>query len=139
MPWAVAAALALLVSLGMLAWNIRLRDELDRQPAVETIALQPAAAAGGATGELTYLPDRQVLILRMRDLPTLAPDQVYEVWLLGDAAPRPVGVLAQADAAFAVAADIAHYEALALTVEPGPLGGTAPTSAPIVVAPFATA
>ena len=41
-------------------------------------------------------------------------------------------------AEFAVA-DIDQYEALALTVEPGPLGGTAPTSEPIVVAPFAAA
>jgi hypothetical protein len=138
-PWAAAAALALLVSIGMLVWNVRLRDELDRQPAVTTIALQPAPAAGNATGELTYLHDRKVFILRMRDLPPLPANQIYEVWLLGDDAPQAVGVLARADAEFAVAADIEQYDALALTVEPGPFGGTAPSSDPIVVAPFSTA
>ena len=134
-PWAAAAGLLLACSLGLLLWNLDLRQ--DRGPgALETVALQTTGAAPGASGDLTYLPDRQVAILSVRDLPPLAPGQVYQVWLLGGAAPEPSGVFAEPTAEFAVTVDRERYEALALTIEPGPLGSPAPTTAPFAQAPL---
>jgi hypothetical protein len=43
-------------------------------------------------------------------------------------------VFDQPDGRFAVAANIADYSAIAITIEQGPLGNPAPTSEPIVFA-----
>ncbi len=37
---------------------------------------------------------------------------------------------------FATVADISKFDALAITVEPGPLGSPAPTTKPFVIAPL---
>ena len=134
-PWAAAAGLLLACSLGLLLWNLNLRD--DPGPgAAKTVALQTTDAAPDAGGDLTYLADRRVAILSVRDLPPLAPGQVYQVWLIGGAAPEPAGAFAEPTAEFAVAVDRERYEALALTIEPGPLGSPDPTTAPFAQAPL---
>ena len=134
-PWA-AAALLLAFSLGMLTWNVRLHQALGQQEVVETIALQPAEAAAGAAARLTYLEDRRVMIVSVRNLPPLSPGQVYQLWLLRDDAPVPAGIFAQPTAECAVAADPAEYQAVAITVEPGPWGSPSPSGAPLFRAPL---
>ncbi len=134
-PWAIAAVLLLACSLGLLLWNLNLRQDA-RPDAVESVALQTTDAAPGASGDLTYLPDRRVAILTVRDLPPLPPEQVYQVWLIGDAAPVPSGVFAERTAEVAVAVDAERYQALALTIEPGPLGSPGPTTVPFAQAPL---
>jgi anti-sigma-K factor RskA len=127
-PWAAAAAVLLLLSAGLLVWNLRLREELTTAPVAETIALAPTDAAPGAGGEVTYLPQDDLFILEVRDLPPLEPDQVYEVWLIGeDGVPAPAGVFDQPTDQHAIVADRAQYDTLAITAEPGPLGTEAPT------------
>ena len=138
-PWAAAAALLLMFSLGMLLWNVRLQQSVRREGAVETVAVQPTDPASGVDGHLTYLEDRGVAILTVRDLPPLAPEQVYEVWLIGDDdAPVPAGVFDEPATDYAVAVDRRRFRALAITVEPGPLGSPSPTREPFVVAPLPT-
>jgi anti-sigma-K factor RskA len=127
-PWAAAAAILLLLSAGLLVWNLRLREQIATAPVVETIALVPAGVAPDARGEVTYLPQDDLFILDVRDLPPLEPDQVYEVWLIGeDGAPAPAGVFDQPTDQHAIVADRDQYETLAITAEPGPLGTEAPT------------
>ena len=127
-PWAAAAAILLLLSAGLLVWNLRLREQIATAPVTETIALAPTDAAPEARGEVTYLPDDRLLLLDVRDLPPLEPDQVYEVWLIGeDGVPAPAGVFDQPTDQHAVVADRSQYETLAITAEPGPLGTEAPT------------
>jgi anti-sigma-K factor RskA len=127
-PWAAAAAILLLLSAGLLVWNLRLREQIATAPVTETIALAPTGAAPGAHGEVTYLPQNNLLLLDVRDLPPLEPDQVYEVWLIGeDGVPAPAGVFDQPTDQHAVVADRNQYETLAITAEPGPLGTAAPT------------
>ncbi len=126
-PWAVAAAALLLITLGLLFWNLRLQDEL-RGAAVETIALAPTDAAPGASGEIRYQPDLQLLIVDVRDLPPLAEGEVYEFWLIDQSGvPVPAGVVDQSTGTHAIAADRGQYQAVAITAEPGPLGTAAPT------------
>jgi anti-sigma-K factor RskA len=129
-PWAAAAAILLLLSAGLLVWNLRLREQVQQVtfPVTETIALAPTDAAPEARGEVTYLPQDNLLVLDVRDLPPLEPDQVYEVWLIGeDGVPAPAGVFDQPTDQHAIVADRNRYNTLAITAEPGPLGTEAPT------------
>ena len=136
-PWAAAAVVLLAVSLGMLLWNLRLQQTVQRQGRIETVALQTTGPAAGASGQLTYVADRQVAILSVRDLPPLAPGQVYEVWLLpAEGAPVPAGVFAAPTARHAMAVDRGDYQGVAITVEPGPFGSPGPTTAPLAQAPL---
>jgi anti-sigma-K factor RskA len=127
-PWAAAAAILLLLSAGLLLWNLRLREQIATAPVTETIALAPTDAAPEARGEVTYLPQDDLFILDVRDLPPLEPDQVYEVWLIGeDSVPAPAGVFDQPTDQHAIVVDRDRYDTLAITAEPGPLGTEAPT------------
>jgi anti-sigma-K factor RskA len=127
-PWAAAAALLLLLSGGLLAWNLQLREQIAPTPVVETIALEATDAAPGASGEVIYRPDDNLLLLDVRDLPELQPGEVYEVWLIaGDNPPRPAGTFDQSTDQHAIVADRGQFDVLAITNEPGPLGTEAPT------------
>ena len=127
-PWAAAAAILLLLSAGLLVWNLRLREQIATAPGTETIALAPTDAAPDASGTVTYLADDDLFMLDVRDLPPLQPGQVYEVWLIGeDGIPAPAGVFDHPTDQHAVIADRSQYETLAITAEPGPLGTDAPT------------
>jgi anti-sigma-K factor RskA len=129
-PWGAAAAILLLLSAGLLVWNLRLREQIQQAtaPVAETIALAPTDVAPEARGEVTYLPQDDLFMLEVRDLPPLEPDQVYEVWLIGeDGVPAPAGVFDQPTDQHAIVADRQQYDTLAITAEPGPLGTEAPT------------
>lgn len=127
-PWVAAAAMLLLVSGGLLAWNLRLREEIATTPIPEMIALAPTDAAPGASGVVTALPDDDLLLLDVRDLPALEPGQVYEVWLLdAEGVPSPAGVFDQTTDRHAIVADRGEFTTLAITAEPGPLGSAEPT------------
>jgi anti-sigma-K factor RskA len=136
-PWAAAAAILLLLSAGLLVWNLRLREQIATAPVTETIALAATDAAPEARGEVTYLPQDDLFILDVRDLPPLEPDQVYEVWLIGeDGVPAPAGVFDQPTDQHAIVADRDRYDTLAITAEPGPLGTEAPTGEIVATAPL---
>ncbi len=123
-----AAAILLLLSAGLLVWNLQLREQILGTPVAETIALAPTDAAPNANGQVTHLPDDNLFIVDVRDLPPLAAGQVYEVWLIDeDGVPAPAGVFDQPTDQHAVVADRAQYETLAITAEPGPLGTEVPT------------
>ncbi len=126
-PWAAAAAILLLLSAGLLVWNLRLREQIASAPVAETIALAPTDVAPEARGEVTYLPQEDLFILDVRNLPPLEPDQVYEVWLIGADGPEPAGIFDQPTDQHAIVADRDRYDTLAITAEPGPLGTEAPT------------
>lgn len=125
-PWAAAAAILLVVSAALLAWNLRLQDEI-RGATAETIALAPTDAAPGASGEVRYLAESSLFVVDVRDLPQLALGEVYEVWLINDEGAMPAGVFDRSTDTHAIVADRSQYQAIAITNEPGPLGTAAPT------------
>jgi anti-sigma-K factor RskA len=125
--WAAAAAIMLLISAGLLIWNLRLQEQI-AATVPETIALAPTDAAPSASGEVRYDPAAQLFLLDVRGLPPLEPDQVYEVWLIGgEGAPVPAGTFDQSTDQHAIIADRGQFDTLAITAEPGPLGTAAPT------------
>jgi anti-sigma-K factor RskA len=135
-PWAAAAAALLLITAGLLFWNLQLRGQLAATPVTQTIALAPTDAAPGASGEVRYLPGDQLFYVDVRDLPPLAEGQVYEVWLIGGDGPVPAGVFDRSTDQHAIVADRAQYDTLAITAEPGPLGTEAPTGEIVATAPL---
>lgn len=131
LPWA-AAAIFLLFGLGMLGWNFSLRQSNNQQ----VIALQAAPGVTGASGELIYLKDEQVIIVKPSNLPALAAGQVYELWLIQGETAVPSGVFGASDRQVAVAANLKQYQALAITIENGPLGQPTPQGQKVVVTPL---
>ncbi len=136
LPWAAAAAL-LVVSLGLFGWNLSLRDSDD--PSRQTIALLGTSPEITASAKATFIEDEGVIVLSLSDLPDLATDQVYQVWLIDSTGPVSAGVFTSEQQEFAVAANPADFQVIAITAEPGPLGVPAPTSDPILAGEFNTA
>ncbi len=137
-PWAAAAAILLVLSAGLLVWNLRLQEQVRQAaaPVAETIALAPTDVAPEASGEVTYHADEDLFIVDVRDLPPLEADQVYEVWLIGANGAEPAGVFDQPTDQHAIVADRDQYETLAITAEPGPLGTEVATGEILATAPL---
>ncbi len=134
--WAIAAAALLIIATSAVIWGIQQTQQAG-QPA-RVIALVMTDPAAGGSGELTYLEESQVMLLTVNDLPPLPPDHVYEVWMIPHSGnPIPAGVFHDPTGRNAYAGSPDNYQAVAITVEPGPLGTTAPTSDPIASAPMA--
>jgi anti-sigma-K factor RskA len=131
LPWAVAA-IFLLFGLGMLGWNLNLRQSSNQQ----VIALQAAPGVTGASGELVYLKDQHIIIVKPNSLPALAAGQVYELWLIQGETAIPSGVFGASERQIAVAANLDQYQALAITIEDGPLGKPTPQGQKVVVTPL---
>lgn len=140
--YAMAAVLLLALGLGQLAWNLTLQRNLQQtraelnqaQGELATTRWQLAAAQSGQsiTGEMVYLRDRQQAVLVIHGLPALQENQVYEVWLVNDgSAPVPQTVFLTPTTA--IQANLDKYQKIAITIEPGPHGSTAPTSPVLAV------
>jgi hypothetical protein len=148
--YAVAAVMLLVLSLGLLGWNLNLQRQM-RQTDTELAATrnslnQTQAALNAArnelavyklnptsgqqaTGEVLYLRDRQQAVLVVNDLPPLKPGQVYQIWLIDNGQPTGAGVFITPTTG--ISGDLARYQTIAITIEPGPTGSTAPTMTPI--------
>jgi anti-sigma-K factor RskA len=135
-PTAAVAALALAV-LALGAWNLHLVDQLNHQQAPSQVASTTLVGSGPMTGVRATVLDfkgQSVALLTFSRMPVPAPGKVYEVWLI-PASGAPVGVAVfQPDAdggkTIVVTRDIQQYKVIAVTVEQGPSGATAPTQSP---------
>jgi len=130
--WATAAVLAVL-ALGLGVRDYAVSSRLASAPV--QWQLQPVQAGTRANGTLVWLPSQRTATLTLRGLPALAPNQVYEVWLIKDGQPAPAGVFQPAgsdSAAVLVQGDLLRFDTVAVTAEPGPQGSQAPTTQPFV-------
>lgn len=101
------------------------------------IALNFTGPLTSDTARLTYFAKTDVLVLSAPDLPAAPEGHVYQVWLIAGDKPAPVGTMGPDG--YATVADISKYDALAITIEPGPIGSDTPTTTPFVTAPLNTA
>jgi hypothetical protein len=143
-PYAVAAVLLLALSLGLLGWNLNVQGDLratrserdQAQAALAETQFQLASTGGqGASGIITYLPGQQQAVIVVNGLPALGPNQVYQLWLITGNNAQPSTVFLSSTTA--VQANPTQFQVAAITIEPGPLGSTAPTMTPILVANLA--
>ncbi len=133
--WAAAAALVLALVTGIALDRLVLNDDGSATER-ESIAfnLNLTAPIPDLSAALTYDAENQIFILETENMPPAPRDHIYQVWLIEDGVPQPVGVMNQFG--FAVPAPRDAYQALAITVEPAPLGSPGPTTEPFFVAPL---
>lgn len=131
--WAVAAVLAI-VALGLGARDYVVSNQLASAPM--QWQLHPAVSGSDVSGTLVYVPQQGVATLTLQQLPQLAPNRVYEVWLIKNGAAQPAGVLKPSPegvASIIVKGRPLAYDTVAVTEEPGPDGSPAPTDQPFIV------
>ena len=143
---ALAAGVAVVALIGLLSWNLLLRDEiqdLQSRPDVaqtqpvkaqpRVLELQPAQSAGHASGELIMLKGEQGLLVT-KNLPQIPEGRVCQIWVIKNDKPRPSGLF-QPDDDAPVAAPMTRAPTkgviVAITIEPAG-GSPQPTSDPIL-------
>ncbi|MDQ4001081.1 MAG: anti-sigma factor [Actinomycetota bacterium] len=133
----VAAAAAVLVVVGLFAWNLSLRGEnKDLRGELETrqtYELQGSGEAQDVQGQVVRLGDGRA-VLMAENLPATPEDKVYETWILRDEVPEPAGTFEPREGGVAAApieGSLEGADAVAVTVEPAG-GSSAPTDDPLL-------
>lgn len=133
--WLMAASIAgVALLLGVLLGQLLPGWRTDDGGGKQTIAVQIADPTLQASAVLTYLPDEQVFVLDVSGMPPAPEGYVYQAWLIDANGPVPSGIMGSGQNQLATHGDKAKFTTFAITLEPGPLGEPAPTSAPILVA-----
>jgi anti-sigma-K factor RskA len=145
---AAAADLAVLaITLGVVAWQAdqradrlagetaQLEAEAERVGAVLGAPDAVTAAAsveGGGQASVVASAELGEVVLLTQDLPRLAEDRTYQLWLIGEAivSGGVVDVPADGDVTYLTAGDLAGVTTIALSVEPQG-GSEQPTTTPI--------
>ena len=142
----VALGTAALLLVGLLSWNVLLREDvrdLRRQveearaanQAQETrqIELGGAWAERGARAEVTAIKDDRAIVV-IEDMPSMPDDRTGQVWIIADDVPQPGGLLEPSGnmAATAITTSLSEADAIAITVEPNG-GSSEPTTDPVLI------
>jgi anti-sigma-K factor RskA len=135
---AVAAVLMFSLLSGMAAWNVSLtqqvtslQQQLAHMPAQEfAISGVPNNQIKGQDirGELFYLPQQHLTVLILHGLPQVQGLQVYQGWLLHLKGKEVIGVTSigllnrvQETASLSFSGNVTGYDAVAVSLEPGPM------------------
>ncbi|GHO46678.1 hypothetical protein KSX_48410 [Ktedonospora formicarum] len=118
-------AALLLISLGvMAAWNISLQHQITTPSSITftVYALSGSEERSEICGELITMPQQDETMLVMHRLPHLQGTNLYQGWFLRDNKPSSIGVLSirQDVATLRIKGDIRGYDAVAISLEPGP-------------------
>jgi anti-sigma-K factor RskA len=138
-----ASAVLLVVVLAMGAWNVSLQQRVTQLASSNTSLQQQVAqlaasvrssrpvdytikgspAIPGASGQITYIPDLDMTVLVMHNLPATKGTQVYQGWLIQGKQPTSIGVLntLNGTATLDFQGNVKGFNAAAVTLEPGPL------------------
>ena len=151
------SAITLLLVVGLAAWNISLQNQLVSQTAsnqkmqsdmtsqralITTIAyadtqpkrLESTDAAPQAIGRLFTAPELNAVALIVYDMPTLKPDQVYQIWLIDPNGERTSGGMFTVDehgrswVYIRSPQPLTNYKSIGITMEP--MGGSPKPTGP---------
>lgn len=156
---AVAALVMFALFGGMTAWNVSLQHQVSTLQAnatqlqqtnstqaqqinalhrqiTQVYALAGMQSAQNATGSLFYIPQQNVTVLVLHDLPKLQGNQIYQGWLLHNNKPVSIGVLSMQNgvASLTFPGTISGYEVAAISREPGPAPSQKAPVGPVVAA-----
>jgi len=163
---AVAALVMFVLFGGMTAWNVSLQRQVStlqtsasqlngqlsqlqqmnstqaqqintlRRQVTQVYALAGLQSAQSASGSLFYIPQQQVTVLLLHDLPQLHGNQIYQGWLLHNNKPVSIGVLSIQNgvASLTFPGAISGYEVAAISREPGPAPSQKAPVGPVVAA-----
>ncbi len=135
-PQAVVAVLAVAV-LGLGAWNMSLSNQLgdaQRHPKVVSAVMTGHDQLLGSQAKVVDLRDQGVVLVSFSHLPKPAADKVYELWLITPAGNPEKAAVFQPEAdgskTLVMTANLRAYKSMAVTIEMGPDGTSAPTQPP---------
>ena len=131
---AVAALVVVALGAGILAGDAIGRGTPPATPQSTQFSLEGHGPLASVTARAVNIKSEGVTIVTFNGLPELPPGKVYELWLItpggrADAA----GVFTPGgggDADFVVRKSLAGYHLMAVTIEAGPSGVSAPTQQP---------
>ena len=139
---AAAAVLALAVVFGVT--NGSMRQQLDQAQAssqqiaavltAQDAVMTSGPVSGGGTATIVMSHARHALVFTAQGLRALPASRGYELWLIGPAGTRPVGMLPAGSHGMTgpvIASGLRRGDHLALTAEPA--GGTAHPTAPMML------
>ncbi len=132
--WAANAAVAVLAVglLGLGAWNVNLQQQLNRPPTSHQILGQGEMAGSQAT--VTTVSQDRLALVSFEKMPQAPAGKVYELWLIADdGRPLPAGVFTpdqRGTYTLVVNRDVRGVRKVAVTLEDGPDGTSAPTQTP---------
>jgi anti-sigma-K factor RskA len=95
-----------------------------------------ARVTGGGTATVVMSHRDRALVFTTDGLPLLPADRCYQLWLMGPAGDRPVGVLPAPDHGMTspvIAAGLAAGDSVGLTVAPVGMAGHHPAATPILM------
>jgi anti-sigma-K factor RskA len=138
----VAAAAAAVLAVGLGAWSVSLRGELDDtrsaltvQERATSVLADPAAsevALAAGDGRLVVDAAGQAVLV-VDGLAPVASDETYQVWVVENETPRSAGLFAAAGTHDVVLLDETVSSGAVVAVTREPAGGSpAPTSTPLV-------
>ena len=143
-PLVAIAAVLVLTLLGTLtAWNISLQrqntslqQQLAHAPAYVSYVVKGNPTHPGVSGQLLYIPDKNISVLTLRGLSQTQGNQVYQGWLLRGTQPISIGVLNVHDgvASGSFQGNVHGYDETAVSLEPGPGASKDAPRGPIVAA-----
>ena len=133
-PTAAVAALALTV-LGLGSWNLYLVNQLSHsQGQVASGTLTGRGAMAGVQASVLDFKAQSIALVSFNNMPAPPPGKVYQLWLI------PASGAAEGVAVFqpdidgsktvVLNRDLRHFKLIAVTVEDGPSGASAPTQDP---------
>jgi anti-sigma-K factor RskA len=135
---ATAAALLLLLVGGLTMWNLSLQQQLAQIAAASpTITYTVSGTGSTATnikGQVISFPRLHMTTLVVRGLPPTSGTQVYQGWLIKNDKPSSIGLLnfQNGTATLNLADDIDGYDAIAVSLEPGPQASPNTPNGPVV-------
>jgi anti-sigma-K factor RskA len=140
----LALGAAALLVIGLFSWNMLLQGELDElqsqangPPAPQAgrlVALHGSGAAQQARVEVVILKDQRA-VLMAEDMPPVAEDKTFEIWVIENDVPKPSGLFEPNEGPVAVALKnpVEGADAIAISVEPKG-GSSQPTTDPMLTA-----
>ncbi|MDZ4277568.1 MAG: anti-sigma factor [Dehalococcoidia bacterium] len=120
-----AAAAAIVLIAGLVAWNLVLQLGGEEAPTLEAFVGEAGA------GRLVYLEEEGAAFVRL-DLPEPPPGRTYQAWALQDERATGLGLLSS-EGVGAFSADLTGVDAVAISEEPEG-GSDQPTTDPLLVA-----
>lgn len=163
---AVAALVMFALFGGMTAWNISLQHQVStlqtsnaqltgqlgelqhmnatqaqqinalHAQVAQVFALAGTQPAENATGSLLYIPQQNITVMVLHNLPKLQGQQIYQGWLLQNNKPVSIGVLSVQNgiASLTFPGTISGFQVAAISREPGPAPSPKAPVGPVVAA-----
>ena len=121
---AAAAVLFFLLSGSLAAWNISLQHQISTLAGNTpiTYVMKGLATNSTITGDVTYFPQQDVTVIKVRGLRQTQGAEVYQGWLIQGKQPVSIGLLNMNNGVATIdyPGNVKGFDAAAISIEAGP-------------------